>query len=94
MKAHEEDSDAAHVSARTRWGGGMLASLCVCTIVTVRLVGPGRPPRENVAVLASREGRVRVQRLGCKRGRWQAKKNEKISKHISLAAYHFLPDPT
>jgi len=35
-----------------------------------------------------------VQRLGYKRGRWQKKKNEKMRKHISLAAYHFLPNPT
>src|SRR5216683_8456571 len=70
----------------------MSASSCVHTIVTVGLVGPGRPSREKAAVSVSREGRVRVQRLGCKRERWQAKKNEKMSKHTSLAAYHFLPD--
>jgi len=34
-----------------------------------------------------------VQRLGCKRGRWQKKKNKKMRKHTSLVAYHFLPDP-
>jgi len=92
-KAHKEDGDMVHASAGTRQGGGMSALLCICTIIVVRLVGPGRPSREKVVVSVSREGRVQVQRLGCKRGRWQAKKNEKMSKHTSLAAYHFLPNP-
>jgi len=58
MKAHEEDSNAAHASARTRWGGGMSVSSCITIIIVVRLVGPGRPSREKVAVSISREGRV------------------------------------
>ena len=91
-KAHEESSNAVHASAGTRWGGGMLASLCIATIDAVRLVGPGRPLREKVGVSISREDRVCVQRLGYKRGRWQKRKNEKIRKHTSLAACHFLPD--
>jgi hypothetical protein len=55
--------------------------------------GAWKASREKAAVSISREGRVRVQRLGCKRGRWKKKKNEKMRKHTSLAAYHFLPDP-
>ncbi len=57
-KAHEEDGDAAHASAGTRWGGGMSALSCVRTVIAVGLVGPGRPLREKAAVSVSREGRV------------------------------------
>jgi hypothetical protein len=92
-KAHKEGSDVAHASTGTRWGGGMSASLCIATVVVVVLVGPGRPSREKAGVSISREGRVQGQRPGCKRGRQKKKKNEKMRKHTSLAACHFLADP-
>jgi hypothetical protein len=57
-KAHEEDGDIVHISARTRQGGGMSASLCIATIITVRLVEPRRPLREKAGVSISRESRV------------------------------------
>jgi hypothetical protein len=92
-KAHEEGGDAAHASTGTRRGGGMSASSCVATVVVVGLVGPGRPSREKAGISVSREGRVQGQRPGCKRGRQKKKKNEKMRKHTSLAACHFLADP-
>jgi hypothetical protein len=57
-KAYKENGDAVHASAGTRQSGGMSASLCIATVIIVRLVGPRRPLREKAGVSISREGRV------------------------------------